>query len=61
MNPKHLVLSHEGIHVDGLSHLRTGGAKEFNMHHDVVEVVAGRPIAKGAPVHVSSPAPVELA
>ena len=49
MNPKGLVVSHEGIHVLGLSHPRAGGAGGFGMIHEAVEVLAGEvPPAEGA-------------
>ena len=55
MNPKGLVMSHERMHVHGLSHIREGGANGFGMCHDVVEVGAAQlPVAEGAPVDASS-------
>ena len=54
MNPKGLMVSHEGIHVLGHSHIRAGGAGGFGMIHDGVEVLAGEvPLAEGALEDVS--------
>ena len=54
MNPKGLVVSHEGIHVLGHSHIRAGGAGGFGMIHDGVEVLTGEvPLAEGALEDVS--------
>jgi hypothetical protein len=61
VNPERLVLSHEGIHIDSLSHLKAGGANGFIMHHDVVEFVTDRHVTKGKNVHISSPVAVKSA
>jgi hypothetical protein len=61
VNPERLVLSHEGIHIDSLSHLKAGGANGFIMHHDVVEFATDRNVTEGANVHISSPAAVKSA
>jgi hypothetical protein len=60
VNPECLELIHEGINIDGLPHLRTGGAKGFSIHHDNVKVATDRPITEGADVHVCISTAIEL-
>ena len=55
VNPQGLVISHERMHVHGISDLGEGGADGLGMHHEAVEVGAAEPsVAEGAPEDASS-------
>ena len=62
VNPKCFVMSHERMHVQGLSHCREGVAKGFGMVHQAVEVGgAEMPVAEGAPENASDKVAIVLA
>ena len=62
VNPKCFVMSHERVHVHGLSYFRARGAKGFGMVHEAAEVGrAQAPQAEGAPVNASSKVDIVLA
>ena len=49
------MISHERMHVHGISNLGEGGADGLDMHHEAVEVGAAEPsVAEGAPEDASS-------
>ena len=62
VNPKCFVMSHERMHVHGLSHSREGVAKGFGMVHQAVELGGAEvPVAEGAPENASVKAAIVLA
>src|SRR4051812_2478649 len=62
VNSKCFMMSHEGMHVHGLSHSREGVVEGFSMVHQAVELGGAEvPAAKGAPENASAKVAIVLA